>query len=174
LFSQKERATWKAHDGGILSLTFAADGKALASGGKDRLIRVWDLETNTEQVVLKGHSGDINALANAPDGKMLASGTPAGALRLWAPPGRESRRINSPRGGLTALAFPDNKTILSADGRNLVILWGVDGARRLHEWPLGSPVHSLACSPNGYVAAGTEVGTIHIFRPDVVPAKSGE
>jgi WD40 repeat protein len=134
---------------------------------------VWDLATNAEQTVLKGHTGDIIALAYAPDGKRLASGTRAGALRLWNPATKEVRRFNAPRGGLSALAFsPDNKRLVSTDGKNQVIAWDLETAGHVYEWPFASPLHSLAFSPNGlFVAAGTEAGTIHIFRPDRSPPK---
>ena len=39
----KEAASFKGHDGAIVSLTFAADGKTLASGSADTTALVWDL-----------------------------------------------------------------------------------------------------------------------------------
>ncbi|CAJ0942073.1 unnamed protein product, partial [Mesorhabditis belari] len=41
----------QAHDGGILSITWSADGKRLASIGKDLMLRIWSLQT--EAVLLQ-------------------------------------------------------------------------------------------------------------------------
>jgi WD40 repeat protein len=38
-----KRATLQGHSGKVLSLTFGADGKLLASGGADKTIKLWDL-----------------------------------------------------------------------------------------------------------------------------------
>jgi WD40 repeat protein len=39
----KERHAFEGHSGGIVSLTFSADGKTLVSGGTDTTLLVWDL-----------------------------------------------------------------------------------------------------------------------------------
>jgi WD40 repeat protein len=48
----KERQTFTGHRGGVVSLTYSADGKTLVSGGNDTTILVWDLT---------GRSGALSA-----------------------------------------------------------------------------------------------------------------
>ena len=44
----KQIRRWPAHEGGVAPLTFAPDGKTLASAGGDNRIRLWDVHTGTE------------------------------------------------------------------------------------------------------------------------------
>jgi WD40 repeat protein len=67
----------------ILALAFSADGKWLATGGTDTIIRVWNLESKAAPLELKGHTDWISGLAFSPDGKLLASGSVDRTARIW-------------------------------------------------------------------------------------------
>src|SRR4029079_122520 len=41
----RELTTYRGHSHGVWSVAFAPDGLTLASGGVDRLVRLWDIET---------------------------------------------------------------------------------------------------------------------------------
>jgi WD40 repeat protein len=62
------------HAGPVLCVTFAPDGKTLASGGADKKPRLWDARTGKEATVLEGHTMPVRALAFSADGKPLSSG----------------------------------------------------------------------------------------------------
>src|SRR5260370_32596843 len=72
------------HQGEVTALAFSPDGKMLASGGKDKLICLWETATGKEIRRFRGHGAPIGSLAFSPDGKFLASaGGPDGTGRLW-------------------------------------------------------------------------------------------
>src|SRR5262249_47737706 len=72
--------TFQGHEKPIHTLAFSADGRLLASGGDDQIIRVWDLATQKEVVGLRGHTQPVSSLAFSPDARRLASaGTGRGA-----------------------------------------------------------------------------------------------
>ncbi len=58
----------------IISAAVSPDGKLFATGGWDKKVTLWDVETQTPNRTLEGHTGEINTLAFSADGTLLASG----------------------------------------------------------------------------------------------------
>jgi len=67
----KQIRRWPAHEGGVAPLTFAPDGKTLASAGDDNHIRVWDVPGGTE--IRSMEQIGVRRLAYSADGKRLAA-----------------------------------------------------------------------------------------------------
>ena len=59
----------------VYSVAFSPDGTMLASGGRDRTVRLWDVGTGTLRNTLTGHTDYVYSVAFSPDGTMLASGS---------------------------------------------------------------------------------------------------
>lgn len=76
-------ATLEGHSDAVLVVAFSPDGECLASGGGDREIRIWDVNTTTPIDTLTGHGHWVQVLAWSPDGRFLASGSRDGGLRVW-------------------------------------------------------------------------------------------
>jgi WD40 repeat protein len=79
----RERGFWTDHQGAVLSLAVSPDGRLLASGGKDRMIRLWETTTGRVLARWEAHPSGVNVLAFSPDGRTLASGGADGELKLW-------------------------------------------------------------------------------------------
>jgi len=88
----RPRAILHGHVGAITAIAFHPDGTILASAGKDRTIKLWDVVTGEVRLTLEGHEADILAIAFTADGNTLVSGDVGGKVKLWraAAGGQES------------------------------------------------------------------------------------
>jgi WD40 repeat protein len=71
------------HEGGSRCVAFAADGRVLASGGDDGLVRLWEVHSGQQRIALEWHLDSVCSVAFAPDGLTLASGSFDGTIKLW-------------------------------------------------------------------------------------------
>jgi WD40 repeat protein len=67
----------------VESLALSPDQKLLASGSRDRKIKIWNMVSGQEMAVLGGHGKRIRSLAFSPDGRLLASAGDDGTVRIW-------------------------------------------------------------------------------------------
>ncbi len=52
---------------GVMSVVFSSDGITLASGGGDKTVRLWDVNTGRQKKILKEHTDVVTSVAFGPD-----------------------------------------------------------------------------------------------------------
>jgi WD40 repeat protein len=115
------------HWGATIAVAFSPDGRRIASGGDDHVVRVWDAETLREVAVLSGHEDMVFAVAYSPDGTTLASAGIDRTIRLWDLTKAEpiiAQILEGHERGIRSIAFSrDGKSLASGDAGGTVRLW---------------------------------------------------
>jgi WD40 repeat protein len=149
----------------IYTVAASPDGRKLAWGGSDGLIKVWDLveqEVSWFNIVTQGVT--VNSMAFHPNGTTLVSGDASGALAFWdSESGQRVRNLPSNILEINTLAYsPDGTTlayggVASGSDPNLYTRNLEDGTVQSFRIRQGeiAEVLSLAWSPDGQLLAST-------------------
>jgi mono/diheme cytochrome c family protein/dipeptidyl aminopeptidase/acylaminoacyl peptidase len=86
----------------ILALGVSADGKKIAAGGTDRMVRVFDVATGKTEHAVENHADWILGVAFTPDGKGLVTASRDKTAKVWDLANKES-----------LLTFPDHQNIVN-------------------------------------------------------------
>ena len=110
---------------GVRALAWSPQGDRLASGGFDKLVKVWDPTRATELVRMEGHDHQIIALCWRPDGKVLASGAADSLVITWdAATGQKLQTMRGHNDFVDAVKWsPDGSRLASAGIDNAVRIW---------------------------------------------------
>ncbi|MDA0674353.1 MAG: TIR domain-containing protein, partial [Cyanobacteria bacterium] len=145
---------WSAHgDSPARVVRFAPDQGAIATGGEDGHINLWDPTTGTLIRTLAGHRGGVQALAFSADGQALLAGDERGWLYRWSTTGTLVTDVQAHRGPIQDLALKDDTLAVASHDRT-VSLWRVPPGEsalvslaqfRTH----AAPVNRVMFSPNG-------------------------
>ncbi|CAE7805879.1 Rrp9 [Symbiodinium microadriaticum] len=73
----------QSHSGEVLCVAVSSDGKYIAAGGRDKLVRVFDKRTLTEVKALSGHRDAVTCLAFRRDSSSLYSGSLDRCIKHW-------------------------------------------------------------------------------------------
>jgi len=113
----------------VVWVTFAPDGKSLASAAHDGTVRLWECATGKERCVLQGHKGWVRCAAFAPDGKTIASVGQDPTVRIWdVVTGKELHKLEGHSGIVWTVAFsPDGKTLATGCDDRTIRLWDMAG-----------------------------------------------
>ena len=123
---QQRSPVLAGHTERIVRLAFSSDGTALASGGDDHLVMVWDAASGDGDS-FTGHAARVNALAFSGDGTTLWSGGEDGAIIAWDRQlantlvHRASTRADRP-----PLPFESTDMVIAPDGGHVAFPSGDD------------------------------------------------
>src|SRR5262249_54011235 len=138
-----------------LAVTFSADGKFLASGGDDRIVRIWDAASGESRGTWPGHGAAVRTVAFSGDGKTLLSGSDDATAKLWDTVAGEDRlTISNLSAPVGAVAFTANGIALTGGINHAIFGWDQSSGRMLGGAYFGEGfVQAAAFSPDGRTLA---------------------
>ncbi|KIJ13206.1 hypothetical protein PAXINDRAFT_170648 [Paxillus involutus ATCC 200175] len=155
---------------GVDSICFSPDGTKLASGQRDTMIRVFDVETGDLILgPIEGHTFYVNSVVWSLDGTRLFTASFDKSIRFWDSETGEA--IGDPLTSHTAFVTsislsPDGAKLASTSSDRTVRFWDTDSGD-----PIGEPLQhegyicAVTFSPSGeFVACGENSGKLLIWR----------
>jgi WD40 repeat protein len=142
---------------------FSPDGRRLASGSGDGILRVWEVASGKEELTLKEHKQWLWAVAFDPVGKRLVSADAAGTVIVWDADGQVVNRFQGHTKGINQLAFsPDGKRLATASLDGACKIWDTDNWQEVRNLPAdGRLFEAVAWSRDGkLLAAGDDDAVI--------------
>jgi WD40 repeat protein len=160
----------KGHGALVHALAVAPDGKYLASGGFDNLIKLWEIMpdgTLKEFKTFAGHTGPVYALAFHPKAPLLISVSQDKTGRIWnLTDGKVVAELKGHADLIDAVAVsPDGLWIATGSADKGVRLWNAaDGKEVKNLGAHGGTVYALAFSPDGkWLASAAADKTVKIW-----------
>lgn len=152
---------------GVRSVAFSFDGQILASGGGDKIIKLWDTETWQEISSLTGHSDAIQAVAFSPVEKTLVSAA-SNAIKLWKLDTGEEITFTTSDSPWSISFDANGKCIASGSVQGTFTLWSVSTGQEIFHFDAHtrlSIIHAITFSPNGlFFATGSNDKTVKLWN----------
>lgn len=160
----------EGHKGSILSVSFSPDGVALASGGVDHSVKLWNKTTGKLLKKFIGHKEQINfvKVSNNVNKWYIASGSYDKTIKIWDIKSEKClTSMENHTGSVNCLDFsPDDSLIVSGSLDKTVKLWKFDGTL-LKSFDTQSEVKSVCFSADGdMIFSGLFDSKIKIFHKD--------
>ncbi|KAJ3173959.1 general transcription repressor [Geranomyces variabilis] len=87
-------------DSGVTSVAVSpTDGRCVATGSLDEMVRVWDIRTGQLLERFEGHKNSVYSVAFSPDGQSIVSGSLDKTLKIWDLSPATLAYVNQPHTG---------------------------------------------------------------------------
>jgi WD40 repeat protein len=158
-----ELKRFPGHTDAVTCVAFSSGGRFAASGGRDKVVRLWDMIINKEVRTFEGHTHEVKSVALSKDNRWLLSGGYDKTVRLWdVREGREVRRFTGHTDLVVSVAFCSDATrCLTGSWDKTVRLWDVGTGKELYVFKgHKDQVLSVVLSPDGKRALSAGVDKV--------------
>ncbi len=155
--------------GDVYSVAYGgpAEGEFIVSGGSDKMVRQWDLNTGTMSEF--PHEAKVGSVAASPDNHLVVSGGEKGTIKLWNrdKPTERPVELKGHEDTVQQVAFSptDPNLLISAGDDGFIIVWNLKGrcsAQQSKQQLVR--IYNFALSRDGLIAAASADGYVRVFR----------
>ncbi|NDJ25864.1 hypothetical protein GS682_30605 [Nostoc sp. B(2019)] len=164
----------EGHTDTVWGVIFSPDGKLLASGSRDQMVKLWRPDGTLLQT-LKGHTDAVTSVSFSPDGQSLASASLDKTVQIW----RKSpitgefdpqpfKTLPGQGDWVYSVTFsPDGELLATGSKDKTIKLWRPDGSLVKTLKGHKGWVNWVSFSPDGqFIASASEDKTVKIWRRD--------
>jgi len=156
------------HTAAVTSVVFSPDGRWVATGSRDKTVRIWEAGSGQAIHTMKGHKDAISCVAFSPDGRRVASGSLDRTVTIWdASTGQPVSALPRDTGFILSVAFdPRGRLLAASTSEGRVKIWDVSSGEATHALEGHSgPVYSVAFSPDGrWLASAGRDQTVRLWN----------
>jgi len=169
---------WPTSEDIINALAVSPDGRAVATGSRDRAVQLWDrhtgerIHTFAQRFGLgEGHTDAVTAVQFYRNGRTLITASQDGTAKLWdLQTYRLQQTLKPPGWQITAIALtPDGQTLITASADGHLTRWTLPAGTQALDWVRhAGAVNAIALAPDGTrLASVGETGTLRLWAlPD--------
>lgn len=152
----RKSSKFVGHKGEVTALAISPDGSMIASGGVDKIVRLWSTETGKEIRKLEGHERRVTCARFSRGGDRLLSGEIGddSAVILWdVSTGKKLQTFYEHRSGVRSAAFTeDPNVVVSVDKMSRRYLDVKTGKERQRASHLQAFINDIDVLPGGSFA----------------------
>lgn len=129
-------------------------------------IQIWDLFNNASSKTFLGHTAKITSIAFSSDNRLLASGSMDDTIKIWdVESGNNLRTLRGHGGIIWSIDILRSDLLVSASDDSQIKIWDLQSDECLKTLDNGSPLLSVAFSPDGRgIASGSQNGLVRLWE----------
>ncbi len=140
-----------ASDADTVSLAFSLDGKQMATGDKNGVIQIWDIQTGQKITRLNlNPASSITWMFYMRDGNQLVVGDSTGFIKIWnVSTGKLYSSILAHSKGIDYMAFNVDGGRLATTNSSAIKIWDINTGKELFDLSGTANISSVAFSRDG-------------------------
>ncbi|KAL4490986.1 hypothetical protein ABPG72_008722 [Tetrahymena utriculariae] len=126
-YNQIQQSMQMSHDGKIKSIELIGNDK-IASGGDDKLIKIWERTQYKLLNTLEGHNASITVIKYQNMSRILASGGDDDLIIIWKPVPvlQKVHMLKGHEDSIVSMAFQNERTLISSSKDMKLIVWDIE------------------------------------------------
>lgn len=165
--AESSKSQYKHHPLYVNMINFSPDNKRIIIAAEDKVVRIWDAESDRKLRRLIGHNWTVNTASYSTDGRFIITASDDGTIRIWnADNGQEIKCIEVHEHINSAFFSPDSNYIVSAQRKGPVRIWNTETGQELRTLEGHSGIVKMASfSPDSkLIVTASNDGTAKIWK----------